>query len=305
MTSIVDDKRFREAAELDRARFEARCRELLDALTVGPPLIEEAVRYMLLDGGKRLRPILCLWTHDACGGTRRAACMDVACAIESLHTYSLVHDDLPCMDDDDLRRGKPSCHKKFGEAVAVLTGDALLTLCFEILSTMPARWPIEDRAVVEVTRIIARAGGSSGIIGGQVLDIAGDMLETTREMVEIIHRMKTATLISASMEAGAVVAGVSLDARAAVREAGLLAGRAFQIVDDVLDLETDAETLGKTPGKDLRDGKLTFPSVAGIEASKAEARRLVEAAKASVPGAGGEESALLVSLLDFVVRRSA
>jgi geranylgeranyl diphosphate synthase type II len=303
MSSMVDEQRFRQAAELERSRFEARCRQLLDGLAVGPTEIEESVRYMLLDSGKRLRPMLCLWTHDAFKGTNRRACMDVACAIESLHTYSLVHDDLPCMDDDDLRRGKPSCHKKYGEAIAVLTGDALLTLCFEILATMGERWGVSDRVMVEVIRIIASSGGTSGIIGGQVLDISGDRLAATLETVEQIHRLKTAALIAASMEMGAVMAGVNAEEQRTVRRVGICAGRAFQIVDDVLDLEADARALGKTPGKDLRDGKLTYPSISGIEAAKKEAARLIADAKAEL--GRGESSALLVALLDFVVNRTA
>lgn len=229
--------------------------------------------------------------------------MDAACAIESLHTYSLVHDDLPCMDDDDLRRGKPSCHRKFGEAIAVLTGDALLTLTFDILSSIGTRWGLDDRVIVELIQIISNAGGTSGIIGGQVLDLEGARLERSRAIVETIHLQKTAALIAASMEMGAAVAGLGAEEREPVRRVGMLAGRAFQIVDDVLDLETDADTLGKTPGKDLRDGKLTYPSVVGVERSKEEAGRLIEAAKSGLPADG--RSARLVALLDFVVKRRA
>ncbi len=287
----------------DRLRVERRLEELLDQLGRGPSVIEEAVRYMVLDAGKRLRPLLCLWTHDAWGGTHRDACLDAACAIECLHTYSLIHDDLPCMDDDDMRRGKPSCHKKYGEAVAVLAGDALLTLCFEILASMGERREIADRMALEATRVVSRAGGTSGIIGGQVLDITSAAIEATVDRVEEIHSMKTAALISASMETGAIIAGMPEAERDRVLLAGMKAGEAFQIVDDILDLEADEKTLGKTPGKDLRDGKLTYPSVMGVEASRERANTLIAEAGELVDSR--PEAALLVTLLNFMVERRA
>ncbi|UCG53651.1 MAG: polyprenyl synthetase family protein [Candidatus Latescibacterota bacterium] len=303
MTSRLNDRSFAKALEDEREHLETRCRTLLDALVGGPPVIQEAVRYMLLDSGKRLRPILCLWTHDALGGSNRDACLDVACALESLHTYSLVHDDLPCMDDDDLRRGKPSCHKKYGEAIAVLTGDALLTFCFDILASIRERWVVRESVIIETTRAIAKAAGTSGLIGGQVLDIMEEDIEHTKEMVETIHRQKTAALIAASMEVGAIVAGISNKDRETIHRAGVLAGRAFQIIDDVLDVQSDEKTLGKTPGKDVRDGKLTFPSIVGVDASKKEAFELIEKAKWEL-GAWGDLGPL-VALLDFVVARSS
>jgi geranylgeranyl diphosphate synthase type II len=303
MTPRIEEDRFTASMEEERRRVERRLERLLDELGRGPSVIEEAMRYMVLDAGKRLRPLLCLWTHDALEGVNRDACLDVACAIECLHTYSLIHDDLPCMDDDDMRRGKPSCHKKYGEAVAVLAGDALLTLSFDILVSSGERWKLAESVVVNATRVVARAAGTSGLIGGQVLDITSDAFEPTADLVEKIHAMKTAALISASMETGAVLAGAPAAERERIRLAGVWAGRAFQIVDDVLDLESDGQTLGKTPGKDVRDGKLTYPSLVGIETSRERAKTLIDRATKELDG--WPKAGLLVALLNFIVERRA
>ena len=303
MTPRIEEDRFTASMEEERRRVERRLERLLDELGRGPSVIEEAMRYMVLDAGKRLRPLLCLWTHDALEGVNRDACLDVACAIECLHTYSLIHDDLPCMDDDDMRRGKPSCHKKYGEAVAVLAGDALLTLSFDILVSTGERWKLAGGVVVDATRVVSRAAGTSGLIGGQVLDITSDTFEPTADLVEKIHAMKTAALISASMETGAVLAGAPAAERERIRLAGVWAGRAFQIVDDVLDLESDGQTLGKTPGKDVRDGKLTYPSLVGIETSRERAKTLIDRATKELDG--WPKAGLLVALLNFIVERRA
>ena len=301
MTCGVERERFVESLKSDRRRVEDRLQQLLGEVARGPAVIEEAVRYMVLDAGKRLRPLLCLWTHDALDGHRRDACLDVACALECLHTYSLVHDDLPCMDDDDMRRGRPSCHKKYGEAVAVLAGDALLTMCFDILSSIGERWKVPAETIVDATRVVSRAAGTGGLIGGQVLDISSAASKPSRESVTEIHEMKTAALISASMESGAVLAGASQGERERVRRMGEWAGRAFQIVDDVLDVESTREALGKTPGKDARDAKLTFPSVVGLEASKEAAAARLERAKSELDHRPG--AVLLAPLLDYNVKR--
>ncbi len=207
MKSTSDEEAFLAALEGEKIRVDDRLASLVDEFARGPAVIEDAVRYMVIDGGKRLRPVLCLWSHDAAGGSARDACLDAACAIECLHTYSLVHDDLPCMDDDDVRRGKPSCHRKYGEAVAVLTGDALLTICFEVLASLPAGRGVMDAAAVEVMRIVSRAAGTRGLIGGQILDISSPGDGSDIEHVDKIHSMKTAALIAAAMECGAVLAG--------------------------------------------------------------------------------------------------
>jgi geranylgeranyl pyrophosphate synthase len=301
MRSISDKEAFLAALDSEKTRVDRRLASLLDEFARGPAMIEEAVRYMALDGGKRLRPVLCLWSHDAAGGSARDACLDGACAIECLHTYSLVHDDLPCMDDDDVRRGKPSCHKKFGEAVAVLAGDALLTICFEILASLPARGGVPDGAAIEVARIVSRAAGTGGLIGGQVLDISSPADGNDLEHVDQIHSMKTAALIAASVESGAVLAGVKGEERARFQRAGERAGRAFQIIDDILDVEADGATLGKTPGKDARAGKKTYASLAGSAASRAKAAELIAGARGEFRA--GPSGNLIRSLLDFMIER--
>ena len=303
MTSRVESAQFKDALERDRALVEARLPTLIGQHAEGPAPITDAVRYMILDAGKRLRPILCLWTHNALGGSRESACVDLACAIECLHTYSLIHDDLPCMDDDDLRRGRPSCHVKYGEAMAVLAGDALLTLCFGIIASLRKEWDVPSEMIVDLLDVVSGAAGTRGLIGGQVRDMTSGAEDADLGLVNDIHREKTAALIAASMETGAITAGASKEERDAVRKAGIAAGRAFQIVDDVLDIETDAETLGKTPGKDERDGKLTYPSVAGVESSREKAAGLI--AEAGEALGGGPGMSLLLALFDYLVHRRA
>jgi len=300
----------RMAYDADRGAVENRLQELVDSLASEHQGMREAMSWSLLGGGKRLRPLLCLWTHDVVGGARRHAALDVACAIECVHTYSLIHDDLPCMDDDDVRRGKPSSHKQFGEATAVLAGDGLLTLAFQILSTMPERHDtggVED--VLEMTRVLAGAAGTGGLITGQALDLSGSARSGDLEGVRRIHKNKTARLIAASMEVGAVAGGAGGRHRARIREAGLMAGEAFQITDDILDCEQDGETLGKTPGKDARADKLTFPSVVGVERSREEAQLLIGSAGSILSGGGiavdREALARLLELFSYLVARGA
>jgi geranylgeranyl pyrophosphate synthase len=255
--------------------------------------------------------LLCLWTHDAFAGaessrTRRAA-LDTACAIECVHTYSLVHDDLPCMDDDDLRRGKPSVHRRYDDATAVLVGDALLTLAFDILGRLPAHGTSAVVAL-DAVRVLAAAAGTGGLITGQALDLASTVSDATRgpedlPLVERIHEFKTARVFAAAMEMGAMIAWDGKDPRKSrerVRRAGLLAGGAFQIVDDLLDLNADAKTLGKTPRKDVDRGKLTFPSAAGVAAAEKTARERIEQALELMPEAARTP---LADLLAFVAER--
>jgi geranylgeranyl diphosphate synthase type II len=302
---------FLDKCESDRSAVERRLRELVDTLAAEHQGIHEAISYCLLGGGKRLRPILCLWTHDLVGGNWRDVALDAACAIECVHTYSLIHDDLPCMDDDDYRRGRPSAHKKFGEATAVLTGDALLTLAFHVIATLPRRFPdMETQRALEVSEVLSFAAGTGGLITGQALDLAGSAATGDLEAVSIIHRNKTAMLISASMEIGAVCGGVSPDIRTQIRESGLKAGEAFQIIDDVLDCVTDRETLGKTPGKDAASDKLTWPAMSGIENARAAAVSLVREAKDGIAGcsagtSGERSSGKIQEMFDFLVERGA
>jgi geranylgeranyl diphosphate synthase type II len=302
MNSDPGDARLAEAIAETRRKIEQRLAETLKQRATGPRNIHEALEYTLLDGGKRLRPLLCIATHDGLEGDNRDACLDVACALECLHTYSLIHDDLPCMDDDDMRRGKPSCHKRFGEAIAVLAGDALLTMCFEILLSLGHRWGVDSGIIVETTGAVAHAAGVGGLITGQALDLMSAGLEPVLDTVEEIHVHKTAALISASMHSGAIIAGADVPTKERVARAGRLAGHAFQIVDDILDVRMSRETLGKTPGKDAREGKLTYPALVGVESSQKRAVALIENAKEQLPERA--LGSLLGMLLDFVVKRS-
>jgi len=296
---------FAALAGTERDAFERRASELVDALSAHHAGMHEAVRYALLGGGKRLRAIACLWSHDLVGGSVRDAALDAGVAIECLHAYSLVHDDLPCMDDDELRRGRPTVHVRFGEATAVLTGDALLTLSFDILSGLTRRHAAVGAATtLEAVSTLAAAAGTGGLIVGQALDLAAEGREGGESEVERIHTLKTARLIAASMEMGAILGGAERADRDRIRDAGLLAGRAFQIVDDLLDLAGDKETLGKTPGKDVNKKKLTYPAVLGVERSRAVARELVERAKERLRGVRGQADALC-AMIDFIADRAA
>lgn len=296
---------FDGTAERDRAAVEVRLRALVDALASHHDGIREAIAYALLGAGKRLRPLLCLWTHDVFaregGAATRGAVLDAACAIECVHTYSLVHDDLPCMDDDDLRRGRASLHRRFDEATAVLTGDALLSLGFEIVARIDSRG-VTPAAALDAIRVLAAAAGTGGLITGQALDLGATAPPAgggSLALVERIHEFKTARLIAASMEVGAALAaqapGTASDVRTRVRSAGLLAGSAFQIVDDLLDLDGDAKTLGKTPGKDVDHGKVTYPSVAGKAQALEAVRDRIAKALALIPEAAGTPLAALVA----------
>jgi geranylgeranyl diphosphate synthase type II len=302
MNHKVTLENFKERSEVERAAVEKRCAELVRGLASEHAGMAESVSYSLLGGGKRLRPLLCLWTHDLVGGRDRDAAVDAACAIECIHTYSLIHDDLPCMDDDDYRRGKPSSHKQFGEATAVLTGDALLTLAFGIVSTIPDRHEFDRvQDIVAVTKVLALAAGTGGLITGQALDLEETGRKGNLDTVRRIHQNKTARMISASMEVGAIMGGAGASERGQMRRCGMLAGEAFQIIDDILDLESDRETLGKTPGKDLQDGKLTYPSVVGVEEARNKAGMLIEEAKSLLPTL--EEGGMLRPLLDYLIDR--
>ena len=299
MTMTSDD--LDALAREDRAAVEARLAALVDAMAAHHDGMREAIRWSLLGGGKRIRPLLCLWTHDALGGRSRGAALDAACAVECVHTYSLVHDDLPCMDNDDFRRGRPSSHRRFGEAVAVLAGDALLTLAFDVLATQGERHSLDPGLCLASVASLAHASGTAGLISGQAMDLAPP-LPRDAGVVAAIHLRKTARLIAAAMEIGAIVAGADRARRDAARAAGLEAGLAFQAVDDILDIEGAKETLGKTPGKDVHDGKLTLPAVVGLEAARARAREHTEAALAGLPGGPGTPLELLVRHLVERVR---
>jgi len=254
-----------------------------------PPRLVEAMRYALLGTGKRLRPALLRLVCAHFGGRDEAAELP-AVAVEFVHTYSLVHDDLPCMDDDDLRRGRPTCHKVFGEALAVLAGDALLTDAFALLARIPRG--------AEHVAALARAAGAEGMVGGQVLD-----LDPGSALAEEIHRRKTAALLGAAAEMGALCAAQADEAAARARQFGIALGRAFQATDDILDVTGTSASLGKTPGKDQRAAKPTLVAALGLEGARSRARELAAAAKLAAQGLGEGPGGPLHGLVDLVLDR--
>lgn len=278
LEAYLRERRLRIDRELDR---------LLPAADSLPATIHAAMRHSLFAGGKRVRPILAIAAAETCG--RPESVLGAACALECVHTYSLIHDDLPALDDDDLRRGKPTCHKVYGEAVAVLAGDALLTLAFEILAALEL--PAEVRVSL-IADLSAAAGTRDGMIGGQVVDLESEGQPPSAEQVEYIHRAKTAALIRTAVRFGALCAGADARQLSALSRFGSRIGLAFQIVDDVLDVVSSSEELGKTAGKDLSQSKATYPALHGIEGSRARARRCLGDALAQLDVFNGHGWAL-------------
>jgi geranylgeranyl diphosphate synthase, type II len=270
----------------------------LPRASVAPATIHKAMRYSLFAGGKRLRPILCLAAAEACGGKFKAA-LPHACAVECIHTYSLIHDDLPSMDNDDLRRGRPTCHKVFGDGIAILAGDALLTVAFEIVSRAK---PVSRYDLREVMREITEAAGSRKLIAGQVADLEAEGKNLSREQVRSIHENKTAALLTASVRLGAMAANAGAKQLAAVTAFGRSLGLAFQVIDDILDVTQTSEKLGKSAGKDLAAKKATYPAVFGLEKSRSEARRLTKHAHRSLE-ALGDDARVLRDLADYLLAR--
>ena len=266
-----------------------------------PVSIHRAMRYSLFAGGKRIRPILAIAAADAVSDSPEGI-EDAAATLELIHTYSLIHDDLPPLDNDDMRRGRPTCHKVFGEAMAILAGDALLTLAFEVLSRIDRIGPEQKiRLVAELSRA---AGTVGGMIGGQVNDIEGERKRPTALLLESIHRAKTGALLRACVRMGAIYAGATDDELAALTEYGEHVGLSFQIIDDVLDAEQPSEALGKTAGKDQVQQKVTYPAVYGIERSRemAEAERIAAHVALRIFDDRAER---LRQLADFIVQRKA
>jgi geranylgeranyl diphosphate synthase type II len=239
--------------------------------------IVSAMGYSLFAGGKRLRPILCIAGAEATGGEAKDV-LPVACGIELIHTYSLIHDDLPVMDDDDMRRGKPTSHKVFGEAVALLAGDGLLTEAFHVMTSPDFLNRVRPDALLAAIALIAQAAGYEGMVGGQVVDIQSEGKEVDPSIVEFIHARKTAALISASVVSGAILAGAVEDQLKALASYGQNIGLAFQVSDDILDIEGDSGELGKNVGSDTRQEKITFPAVVGLKRSKEIQKELVDRA---------------------------
>lgn len=268
-----------------RSETERALRRCVPGPSAGPATLHKAMRYSLLAGGKRLRPVLCLAAADLCGGDRSRA-LPLACAVECVHAYSLIHDDLPCMDDDDFRRGRPTNHKVFGEAMAVLAGDALLTAAFALTASAPASRRFGPG---EFTAELAAAAGSLNLIAGQAADIEAEGASRPLPLraLRAIHERKTGALIRASLALGAMSAGAAEGQIGHLRRYGRLIGLAFQVMDDILDVTQTAETLGKTAGKDVRDGKATYPALLGLEGARREARRLTRAAVAALEPFGG------------------
>ena len=267
---------------------------------VEPSSIHRAMRYSLFAGGKRIRPVLAIAAGHAVSGFT-AGLENAAATLELIHTYSLIHDDLPALDNDDLRRGRPTCHKVFGDAMAILAGDALLTLAFEVLSRLPHA--NAETRIVLVEELSRAAGTVGGMIGGQVHDIEGERQPPTPVLLESIHRAKTGALLRASVRMGAIYAGAAADELAALSLYGEHVGLAFQIIDDVLDVEQSSDALGKTAGKDEAQQKITFPAVYGLAQSRqmAEQERLAAHAALDLLGSRSQR---LREIADFVVLRT-
>lgn len=261
----------------------------------------EAMRYSLFAGGKRLRPILCIAGTASVGGDERDV-LPVACALELIHTYSLIHDDLPAMDDDDMRRGKPTCHKAFGEAVAILAGDGLLTEAFHLMGRKDLSRPVSSPALLKVIPMIASASGYQGMVGGQVVDIQSEGKEVDASVVEFIHTHKTGALITASVVSGALIGGGSAGQIESIQAYGQKIGLAFQVADDILDIEGDTRTLGKGVGNDERKGKITYPSVLGLDKSKEIQRAMVKGAVESL-GSFDNRADPLRDIAHYIIER--
>lgn len=304
MAGTLDIKQYMAAkAEMVNKRLN----ELLVREDEYPQSVHKAMHYSLFAGGKRLRPVLALASAEAVGADCSAA-IDAACAIECIHTYSLIHDDLPAIDNDDLRRGRPTCHKVFGEAVAILAGDALLTAAFEIMAgiNMSSRVSIGGQSgsgrVLQVISEVAHAAGSVGMIGGQVVDIESEGKDISFPELEYMHIHKTGALIVASVRSGALLGAAPPDKLAALTRYGEAVGLAFQIADDLLDVEGSEQAMGKHTGSDRKKGKATYPALMGAPECKRRAAELVERAVSSLDGLGTAAHALR-SIAAYIVSR--
>ena len=292
-----------ELAQVSRTQIDAALQHHIDFDADCPKRLREAIEYSLLAPGKRLRPQLVLLATQACGGNVEDA-LPAAAAVEMIHAYSLVHDDLPAMDDDDLRRGRPTCHKQFDEATAILVGDALQARAFEVLATEISPPQRAARCCAE----LAQAAGASALVGGQADDLSSQFFQATDdtqaiEQLELIHRRKTGALFRVSLRLGAIVAGATDEQLAALDTYGQHLGLAFQVVDDLLDVSGSESEVGKRVGKDSERGKTTYPAVLGIEASGERAEALIDAACRAIEPFG-EAAAPLRELAQFVRRRN-
>ena len=284
----------------------AHLRSVEDALgrwvpAQAPAGLGDAMRYAVLDGGKRLRPLLVLAACEAVGGNPHAA-QRAGCATELIHAYSLVHDDIPCMDNDILRRGKPTVHVKFGQAQALLAGDALQALAFELLTPQDDSVPPPMQA--KLCALLARAAGEAGMAGGQAIDLASVGMQLTQDQLRHMHNLKTGALLQASVIMGAACGTCSMQAVQALSEYGAAIGLAFQVVDDILDVTADSATLGKTAGKDADNAKPTYVSLMGLAPSKAYAHSLHQQASSALGRSGLADTQALLALADMVVQRA-
>jgi geranylgeranyl diphosphate synthase type II len=281
-------------------KVDAALNRFLPSLTTRPKTIHQAMRYSIFAGGKRLRPIICLAAAEVINGKSDNA-IPLACAVECIHTYSLIHDDLPCMDNDDFRRGKPTSHKVYGEGIAVLAGDALLTIAFEIATHCKSQ-PRYSHAVI--LRELAAASGSQALVAGQVADLEGEGKKISPADLRYIHENKTAALIAGSIRLGAMSANATPKQLEKLTEFGQSLGLAFQVIDDILDVTQTTEKLGKSAGKDIAAQKATYPALLGLEKAKAEADRLTRTARAALKPFG-KHAAPLEAIADFLLKRES
>lgn len=306
MASRISSAARSRAAAFDLDRYLKTCTEAVNAgldrflprATTRPPTIHKAMRYSLFAGGKRIRPALAIAAAEACGGTLRQA-LPAACAVECIHTYSLIHDDLPAMDDDDFRRGKPTNHKVFGEGIAVLAGDALLTVAFEILARAPGsnRHPVAGQI-----RELAEASGSLQLIAGQVADLEGEGRKLSVAQLRYIHERKTSALLRCAVRLGGMAVNCTGRQLEALGDFGYHVGLAFQVIDDILDVTQTSETLGKTAGKDVAAEKATYPSIVGLEKSRRIASQLTQRAFDALAPLGSRAVALR-SIAEYLLVR--
>jgi geranylgeranyl diphosphate synthase, type II len=290
-----------QTLEEGRKLTDAALERLLPGANTRPTSIHQAMRHSVFAGGKRIRPILCMEAGRAVAGSLPAGIEELGAALEMLHTYSLIHDDLPALDNDDLRRGRPTCHKVYGEAIAILAGDALQTQAYEVMAQLHC--PAEAR--VKIMEEIARGTGTvNGMIGGQVIDLEAERTKPDADTLEYIHRSKTAALITASVVSGGIYASADSRQVENLRHFGRAIGLAFQIIDDILDVTQTSEQLGKTAGKDVASEKATYPALFGLEESRKKARALLEDAYKAVQnlGASGET---LKGLARFLIERES
>jgi geranylgeranyl diphosphate synthase, type II len=290
-----------QTLEEGRKLTDAALERLLPGPNTRPTSIHQAMRHSVFAGGKRIRPILCMETGRAVAGSLPPGIEELGAALEMLHTYSLIHDDLPALDNDDLRRGRPTCHKVYGEAIAILAGDALQTQAYEVLSQLQC--PAEAR--VKIIQEIARGTGTvNGMIGGQVVDLAAERTKPDAETLEYIHRSKTAALITASVVTGGIFANADDKQVESLRRFGQAMGLAFQIVDDILDVTQTSQQLGKTAGKDIASEKVTYPALLGLEESRKKAQALLEDAHQDVQNLG-PSGETLKGLARFLIERES